>query len=233
MRDAGVTFARTTGRAIDAPRTGTSSTAATSAPTARITRRPTSRGHSSRGWRHACPSNLLLVDRRARGDRRSCAALDVYTPRHAVGPLLGRDRYVPGPALRGLLLPGDGVLHRARASRASRAARKASTSWRAGCCPSPRTRCTRSATRGSPTPLPTTARASVSTSRTRSTNSRNRVRSATPSSRRRRTPRVRATHADLRHRSLRPAAAADASLSDAQVCAAAPAGRAGRRRASA
>ena len=64
-----------------------------------------------------------------------CAALDVYDARHAVGPLLGHARIRPGPALRGVLLPGDRVLHRAAASRASKAARRACTSSRAACCP--------------------------------------------------------------------------------------------------
>ena len=75
----------------------------------------------------------------ARAARRSAAVRCARRLRrgHAVGPLLGNARVRSRPALRGLLLPGDRVLHRARHRAASKAARRASTSSRAGFFPSP------------------------------------------------------------------------------------------------
>ena len=97
------------------------------------------------GRRHARRAPRL---RRARRLRR----------RHAVGPLLGRARLRARPALRGVLLPGDRVLHRAAASSGSKAARRACTSSRAACGPWRRTRCTWSATARSRRRSPTSAR---------------------------------------------------------------------------
>ena len=50
--------------------------------------------------------------------------------RHAMGKILGCHQHVAGHALRGLLLPGDRVLHRTSASPCSKAAHRACTSSR-------------------------------------------------------------------------------------------------------
>ena len=100
----------------------------------------------------AARATLLLVIGMREG-RRLCAALDIYTPDTLWGRYWGMTRVRAGAALRGVLLPGDRVLHRARASRASKAARRACTSSRAACGPSPRIRCTPSATPTSPTAI--------------------------------------------------------------------------------
>ena len=59
------------------------------------------------------------------------AATALRQRRGRLRPLLGRARARRLPALRGLLLPAAAVVHRARRRSASRAARRASTRWRA------------------------------------------------------------------------------------------------------
>ena len=136
---------RAASAAARSPRpTGRSSTSATSRRTARTTRRPTSRPRSSRR------SARTLAEQHDARDRHARRAPAVRRARHlhagnAVGPLLGHDRVRAGPALRGVLLPGHRVLHRAGHRAASKAARRACTSSRADCVRSPRTRCMRSA----------------------------------------------------------------------------------------
>ena len=64
-------------------------------------------------------------------DRRVADRASTATRGARLRPLLGRARARRLPALRGLLLPAAGLVHRARLSRASKAARRASTRWRA------------------------------------------------------------------------------------------------------
>ena len=81
------------------------------------------------------PENWLLFIGLAR--RRAHRLLDDRGRSGAQGrvrPLLGRDRARQLPALRRLLLPAAGLVHRATATDASRAAPRASTRWRAACC---------------------------------------------------------------------------------------------------
>ena len=87
------------------------------------------------------------------------AALDVIGAGHALRPLLGRAGARAAAALRGLLLPGDRIRDRAAASRASRAARRASTSCSAACCRWRRCRRTGWRIRASRAPSRTTWRA--------------------------------------------------------------------------
>ena len=74
----------------------------------------------------AMPNQLMLkVARdRPRADRRGHL---LRGRRGTLRPLLGRRRQLSQPAFRGLLLPGNRVLHRARSCSASSRARKAST----------------------------------------------------------------------------------------------------------
>ena len=101
---------------------------------------------------------LLLAHRRAHGRPRAAGDGQAQRPlhrgrhqlhrlRHALRPQLGLHRGPSVPAFRGLLLPGDRLRHRRRASTGSRPARRASTSWRAATGPSPPTRRTTSPTR--------------------------------------------------------------------------------------
>ena len=153
-------------------RTGRSSTSATSRPTARIIRRPTSRRRSSRRSARRCP-RTRCSSIGTRDGRRLCAALDVYTPDTLWGRYWGMTEYVPGPALRGVLLPGDRVLHRARASRRFEGGAQGLHKLARGLRPV----ATHSLhavgdRRLRARPSPTSARASASRSRIRSTSSR-------------------------------------------------------------
>ena len=69
----------------------------------------------------------------ASADRRSLIVVDPVQ-QDRLRPLLGRHRVRPLPALRGLLLPAARLVHRQRLRSASKAARRASTRWRAACC---------------------------------------------------------------------------------------------------
>ena len=113
VAEAGVTLAPRDRARGDARPTGTSSRAATGAPTASTARRPTSTASSSAMLAERMPDNVLLViaERDGTPDRGGARPL---RRRRALRALLGRDRARPRPALRGLLLPGDRVLHRAR-----------------------------------------------------------------------------------------------------------------------
>ena len=68
---------------------------------------------------------------RRRSDRRRAVPA---RRRHAVRPLLGRERDGARPAFRDLLLPGHRLLPARRPARVSSPARRASTSWRAASC---------------------------------------------------------------------------------------------------
>ena len=146
---------------------------------------PLLRAHLSRASLDAVPHARLLQAHRPhaaaatccwcigmRDGAPLCAALDVYNDDTLWGRYWGTTEYVPGPALRGVLLPGDRVLHRAAASRASKAARRACTSSRAACCPVATHSLHAIGDPASPRPSPISARASASTSRIRATSSR-------------------------------------------------------------
>ena len=133
---------------------------------------------SSRGSAATMPDNLLLVIGERDG-QPLCAALDVFDADDALGPLLGHDRVRPGPAFRGLLLPGDRVLHRARIARFEGGAQGVHklargllpvTTYSAHAIADPDFAARDRAI---------SARASASRSRTRSTSSRRRARSGT------------------------------------------------------
>ena len=89
-----------------------------------------------RAWRATMPDNWLLFIAERDGKPIASVADRASTRRRRrrLRPLLGRARARRLPALRGLLLPAARVVHRARLSSASRAARRASTRWRAACC---------------------------------------------------------------------------------------------------
>ena len=93
------------------------------------------------------------------------AALDLFGGGALYGRYWGSVEYVPGPALRGLLLPGDRVLHRARHRRSSRAARRARTSTRAGSSPRRRAPSTGSRTPRSTAPWTSSSPRKARTSR--------------------------------------------------------------------
>ena len=125
----------------------------------------------------AMPGNVMLALGR-RGGTAICAALDIFDRDTLWGRYWGTTEHGVRPAFRGVLLPGDRLLHRAedRALRRRRAGRA-----QAGPRPGARDdlvgardrRC-----RIRPTRSPSSARANASTSRTPSTSSTRRARSA-------------------------------------------------------
>ena len=104
------------------------------------------RAHGRARW----PQHWLLFIAWRDGERIATSLIGIDPDRRRrVRPLLGRHRTRPLPALRGLLLPAARLVHRATATSVSKAARRASTRWRAACCRCRPSRRTGSRTRSS------------------------------------------------------------------------------------